>query len=264
MDMINIAAESIDSYLAVIAMIYMIKYFFCREININKNIFIICGISELIIFLLKVIHINIIELPYSFPLILVLMLYNYKFKGLAKVLYIIPCLTISLMFAYLIVMAIGIFSGPVLLRDPMPDGIYNVLTYFSIIFDGTIIIFLRKKIKDNMYITLNKLDIVIMITVSIVIFLLICIMDQLKMKVVYDAILDRCIIIVIAICGIIMDSCLLISIFKSKSAVYYKSMNEINKHYMKMQLEHFDAYKKSQIETRRIKHDMKNHLICIS
>ena len=71
MDMINIAAESIDSYLAVIAMIYMIKYFFCREININKNIFIICGISELIIFLLKVIHINIIELPYSFPLILV-------------------------------------------------------------------------------------------------------------------------------------------------------------------------------------------------
>nr|WP_172596803.1 hypothetical protein [Clostridium butyricum] len=42
MDMINIAAESIDSYLAVIAMIYMIKYFFCREININKNIFIIC------------------------------------------------------------------------------------------------------------------------------------------------------------------------------------------------------------------------------
>lgn len=264
MYMINIAAESIDSYLAVIAMIYMIKYFFCREININKNIFIICGISELIIFLLKVIHINIIELPYSFPLILVLMLYNYKFKGLAKVLYIIPCLTISLMFAYLIVMAIGIFSGPVLLRDPMPDGIYNVLTYFSIIFDGTIIIFLRKKIKDNMYITLNKLDIVIMITVSIVIFLLICIMDQLKMRVVYDAILDRGIIIVIAICGIIMDSCLLISIFKSKSAVYYKSMNEINKHYMKMQLEHFDAYKKSQIETRRIKHDMKNHLICIS
>ncbi|MEL7659001.1 MAG: hypothetical protein AAGU75_24175, partial [Bacillota bacterium] len=51
-------------------------------------------------------------------------------------------------------------------------------------------------------------------------------------------------------------------IIKSISADYYKNTAEINEYYLNMQLNHFKAYQETQRETRRIRHDMKNHMIC--
>lgn len=46
------------------------------------------------------------------------------------------------------------------------------------------------------------------------------------------------------------------------NANYYKLISEVNEHYLKAQFDHFQAYQATQLETRRIRHDMKNHLIC--
>lgn len=49
-------------------------------------------------------------------------------------------------------------------------------------------------------------------------------------------------------------------IFQGNKRGYYHGLATLNEHYLKMELKHFEAYQKAQQETRRIRHDMKNHL----
>lgn len=44
---------------------------------------------------------------------------------------------------------------------------------------------------------------------------------------------------------------------------YYQNVAVMNEHYLKVELEHFKAYQIAQTETRRIRHDIKNHLYCL-
>ncbi len=44
---------------------------------------------------------------------------------------------------------------------------------------------------------------------------------------------------------------------------YYKNTASLNEHYLQVQFNHFKAYRETQKETRRIRHDMKNHLHCL-
>ena len=51
---------------------------------------------------------------------------------------------------------------------------------------------------------------------------------------------------------------------KKKLTDYYKKGQEYQQEYMEMELAHFREYKQAQDETRRVRHDMKNNLACIS
>lgn len=44
---------------------------------------------------------------------------------------------------------------------------------------------------------------------------------------------------------------------------YYEAIAKLNEHYLEMELQHFEAYKLSQKEVRRIQHDMKHHVACL-
>lgn len=44
---------------------------------------------------------------------------------------------------------------------------------------------------------------------------------------------------------------------------YYHNIALMNERYLKAELDHFEVYRKNQEETRRIRHDMKNQLLCI-
>lgn len=47
----------------------------------------------------------------------------------------------------------------------------------------------------------------------------------------------------------------------NKRAYYnYSAMAALNEHYLEAETAHFEVYQKTQVETRRIRHDMKNHL----
>lgn len=63
--------------------------------------------------------------------------------------------------------------------------------------------------------------------------------------------------------AVLMLSTVLVMLRKSVTTNYYKNLSQINKHYLEAQLKHFQLYRKSQTETRRIRHDMKNHLLCM-
>lgn len=72
--------------------------------------------------------------------------------------------------------------------------------------------------------------------------------------------------IFIAVCNcivIILEFAVVTFVFQGSSSKYYQKIAEVNEYYFKAQLKHFKAYEESQKETRRIRHDMNNHMNCI-
>ncbi len=72
--------------------------------------------------------------------------------------------------------------------------------------------------------------------------------------------------IFIVVCNciiILLEFAIITFVFQGSSAKYYEKIAEINEYYFKAQLKHFKAYEETQKETRRIRHDMNNHMNCI-
>lgn len=65
----------------------------------------------------------------------------------------------------------------------------------------------------------------------------------------------------IMFCALLLTVVLVIA--KGYKAGHYKEVSEQNERYMAELLKHFEAYQVAQKETRRLRHDMKNHLTCI-
>lgn len=65
---------------------------------------------------------------------------------------------------------------------------------------------------------------------------------------------------VILIITLILTVSVIVLVMQGNQRDYYKGMAELNEHYLRAELKHFQTYQESQIETRRIRHDMKNHL----
>lgn len=63
------------------------------------------------------------------------------------------------------------------------------------------------------------------------------------------------------ICAMVLLSSMLV-VVRSANADYYKLQVQMNERYMKAQLKHFESCQAASEETRRIRHDMKNHLLC--
>lgn len=65
---------------------------------------------------------------------------------------------------------------------------------------------------------------------------------------------------VILIITLILTVSVIVLVMQGNQRDYYKGIAELNEHYLRAELKHFQAYQESQVETRRIRHDMKNHL----
>ncbi len=53
-----------------------------------------------------------------------------------------------------------------------------------------------------------------------------------------------------------------ILVMQGRYSSYYRLQAEVNEQSLKTQLDYFKAYQETQEETRRIKHDMRNHMLC--
>lgn len=51
---------------------------------------------------------------------------------------------------------------------------------------------------------------------------------------------------------------------KSSQARYYSKINRLNEEYMAAQVKHFEKVRESDTEMRRLRHDMKNHVLCMN
>lgn len=57
---------------------------------------------------------------------------------------------------------------------------------------------------------------------------------------------------------------IVIVIWQGNKQAYYQGIAQVNERYLKAELMHFQAYQQTQTETRRIRHDMKNHMACLN
>jgi sensor histidine kinase YesM len=55
----------------------------------------------------------------------------------------------------------------------------------------------------------------------------------------------------------------MVAVIISNRSSYYKSVAERNEQYLQLEMERYNAHKEMESETRRIRHDMKNHLLSI-
>lgn len=51
---------------------------------------------------------------------------------------------------------------------------------------------------------------------------------------------------------------------KSSKVRYYSTINQLNEEYMAAQAKHFEKVRESDLEMRRLRHDMNNHIICLN
>lgn len=60
-----------------------------------------------------------------------------------------------------------------------------------------------------------------------------------------------------------LDTSIIAMVNQGNGKIYFQQAAILNEHYLKAQLEHFKTYQETQRETRRVHHDMKNHIACL-
>ncbi len=60
-----------------------------------------------------------------------------------------------------------------------------------------------------------------------------------------------------------LEASIIAMVIQGNGKVYFQQAAVLNEHYLKVQLEHFKTYQETQRETRRVYHDMKNHISCL-
>lgn len=56
---------------------------------------------------------------------------------------------------------------------------------------------------------------------------------------------------------------IIILILQGNKRAYYSGIADLNEQYLISEMNHFKAYQNTQKETRRVRHDMKNHMMCL-
>ncbi len=62
---------------------------------------------------------------------------------------------------------------------------------------------------------------------------------------------------------VFLETSIIAMVIQGNSKTYFQQVAILNEHYLKAQLEHFKTYQETQSETRRVYHDMKNHIVCL-
>ncbi|CUU49455.1 sensor histidine kinase [Clostridium beijerinckii] len=260
MQVLNFILESVSSTLDIMTFLYIIKFLFCSEINLNKKIWICCALSQI---LTRIIEKSIFEgeqsliLMIIFPMIIIFL--SYGASGFKKIIYIVPTVLIMLLIGLMTSLIFSIFF-----RVSILEWMENKYIYWGTLLDVILIIVINHKISENYFFKLNKWDVFSITSANILSLIIVISTDELQKSIIFDEVTDKIIFIIVIFITFLMDVSTVISIIKSKSAMHYKNISKINEYYMKIQLQHFESYKNSQKETRRLKHDMKNHLICLS
>lgn len=171
---------------------------------------------------------------------------------------IISFITVPIFFEYLFSNSMdSILNG-----DSSWMGIFDILFWISIIF----LAWKRKKLKRFEEViynrTLSKWERNLIYITGLFLFmlsaLLICV-DELKVASIYAKFFVAFGIINI----LFLNVSIIVMVIQGNGKTYFQQSAILNEHYLKAQLEHFKTYQETQRETRRVYHDMKNHMACL-
>lgn len=64
--------------------------------------------------------------------------------------------------------------------------------------------------------------------------------------------------------AVLLEIIIIAMVVQGNKKDYYYHISEMNEHYLKAELAHFQAYRQTQTEMRKVRHDMKNHLAVLN
>ena len=99
---------------------------------------------------------------------------------------------------------------------------------------------------------------------SLIVFLLTCYISDYYTD--HKEIIDadqRYILAIASILIIAVGFAVMIAVVRGNRSSYFKMLADRNEHYLELEMERFESNKKLEQETRRVRHDMKNHLLSI-
>lgn len=146
--------------------------------------------------------------------------------------------------------------------------INTMITLFDMLLTVLLILFFifgkkwRAKYREEMrYRTLGNWERFILNTISILLFTsAILIVEYFDETTVFDT---DVYIMFIAFFTLFLSIAIVIITLQSNKRAYYNSIADLNERYLNAEIAHFNAYQNTQQETRRIRHDMKNHLLSL-
>lgn len=243
MQELNFIVEFISSILDTMTFLYIMKFLFCSEININKKVWIWCGVSQPFINIIEKIMFHGEEsliLFVMFPMIIVFV--SYGIIGLKKIIYIVSTAFIMLLPGLMMLLLYSIFFSTSVFTWLENSDLYWVTSLLDVI----IIVIINRKIRENYFLDFNKWDIFLIVSANILSLIIVIAIDEFQKNIIFGRITDKLIFVIISFITISMDIFTVISIIKSKSAMHYKNISKINEYYMEIQLQYFEAYKNSQ------------------
>ncbi len=66
------------------------------------------------------------------------------------------------------------------------------------------------------------------------------------------------------IASFVLAIAIILVIHRGNKSAYYQGIAQLNQRYLEAEMRHFQVYQKTQTETRRVRHDMKNHIACLN
>lgn len=251
----NIIYDCISSVMLMVCMLMGAKYIFLeRNIKCTPVFFIVAFCLMLIFYLLGWEDLAVIT-----PVVLVGMYIGFKRK------------TRKIRGFFLFLPIMGLYYGmvlPVLLiSESNQSQVYYV--GMDIVMYGLLFLFLwkgkawRKRFHVEMqYRCLQKWENRLLIAVGMLMWCIsVPLVDE---KTLTELPMEmKAYIVCVCVAAVLLTITVIILVLQGNKSAYYYAVADLNKQYLNTQAQHFQAYQKAQIETRRIRHDMKNHMMCL-
>lgn len=164
-------------------------------------------------------------------------------------------------FYYIPLILFGISMNEVTICDYLVDGFFTFVLLLFFLFGKK----WRKQFQEEMmYRHLKQSEKRALNTAGFIMFTVMILLGELEETSVYLNEHARLYSGTTLIVSMVLLVILIAFVLRGNKASYYEGIAALNEYYFKAEMEHFKAYQKTQEETRRIRHDMKNHLFCLS
>lgn len=115
--------------------------------------------------------------------------------------------------------------------------------------------------RRNLRIRFSMRDKILLLLVNVITFLTLSALVQFSQQVLTQNIIEQLLIIILNYSVIFFYIFFVLFLVTGKMASHFKEIGQITQNHMVEQLKYFSEYKETQEETRRFRHDMKNHLL---
>lgn len=249
----NLTLQMVSYGMDITFMVYLLKYFFCDKIKLKSGLWFAAGLTGIFsVYLEQITKNDLLGILILF-LFLVAIQFFYAERKVRRVL---GNLILCLQFAIIPINLAAIFIGAVGRANLMES---NLILILGCAVDLTGILVLEKRLKgQGLNLKFQKAELFMLFTINGISLMIMTAITYFEGESVNGF------VVMLGFSTILLNVFFCLFLMKNKTVVYYKEINEMNQYYMGEQLKYFEAYKAAQEDMRHFRHDIKNHILCLS